>query len=81
MNLNEVVEEMGRPLPRLIGEDIELVIRGSEDLGAIRADASQMEQVIMNLAVKPETPCRRAGVCLSRRRMQNWTALITMCIR
>ena len=51
MNLNEVVEEMGRLLPRLIGEDIELVIRGAEDLGAIRADASQMEQVIMNLAV------------------------------
>jgi PAS domain S-box-containing protein len=51
MNLNDVVEEMGRLLPRLIGEDIELVIRRSEDLGAIRADASQMEQVIMNLAV------------------------------
>jgi two-component system cell cycle sensor histidine kinase/response regulator CckA len=51
MNLNEVVEEMGRLLPRLIGEDVELVIRGAADLGAIRADASQMEQVIMNLAV------------------------------
>ena len=51
MNLNGVVEEMGKLLPRLIGEDIELVIRSSEDLGAIRADASQMEQVIMNLAV------------------------------
>jgi two-component system cell cycle sensor histidine kinase/response regulator CckA len=51
INLNGVVEEMGKLLPRLIGEDIELVIRGSEDLGAIRADASQMEQVIMNLAV------------------------------
>jgi len=51
MNLNEVVEEMGRLLPRLIGEDIELVIRSADDLGAIRADASQMEQVIMNLAV------------------------------
>jgi PAS domain S-box-containing protein len=51
MNLNDVVEEMGRLLPRLIGEDIELVIRCSEDLGAIRADGSQMEQVIMNLAV------------------------------
>src|SRR5216684_485598 len=51
MNLNDVVEEMGKLLPRLIGEDIELVIRCSEDLGAIRADGSQMEQVIMNLAV------------------------------
>src|ERR1700675_4160189 len=55
MNLNDVVEDMGRLLPSLIGEDlgedIELVIRSSEDLGAIRADGSQMEQVVMNLAV------------------------------
>ncbi|HUE55371.1 MAG TPA: PAS domain S-box protein [Candidatus Udaeobacter sp.] len=51
MNLNDVVEDMGKLLPRLIGEDVELVIRTSADLGAIRADAGQMEQVIMNLAV------------------------------
>src|SRR5580692_6562782 len=51
MNLNGVVEEMGKLIPRLIGEDVELVIRTSSDLGTIRADASQMEQVIMNLAV------------------------------
>jgi CheY-like chemotaxis protein len=51
MNLNSVVEDMGKLLPRLIGEDIELVVRTSENLGAIRADAGQMEQVIMNLAV------------------------------
>jgi two-component system cell cycle sensor histidine kinase/response regulator CckA len=51
MNLNVVVDDMGRLLPRMIGEDVELLIRTTEDLGAIRADASQMEQVIMNLAV------------------------------
>jgi len=51
MNLNDVVDDMGGLLPRMIGEDVELVIRISQDLGAIRADASQMEQVIMNLAV------------------------------
>jgi PAS domain S-box-containing protein len=51
MNLNGVVEDMGKLLPRLIGEDIELAIRTEADLGAIRADASQMEQIIMNLAV------------------------------
>jgi len=51
MNLNAVVDEMGNLLPRLIGEDIELVVRSSSDLGTIRADASQMEQIIMNLAV------------------------------
>jgi two-component system cell cycle sensor histidine kinase/response regulator CckA len=51
MNLNGVVDDMGKLLPRLIGEDIDLGIRTASDLGAIRADASQMEQIIMNLAV------------------------------
>ncbi len=51
MNLNGVVEDMGKLLPRLIGEDVELRIRTTLDLGTIRADASQMEQIIMNLAV------------------------------
>jgi len=61
MNLNDVVGDMGRLLPRLIGEDIELVIRTSEDLGAIRADASQMEQVIMNLAVNARDAMPEGG--------------------
>jgi two-component system, cell cycle sensor histidine kinase and response regulator CckA len=51
MNLNTIVEELGKLIPRLIGEDIELVFRLAPDLGAIRADASQMEQIVMNLAV------------------------------
>jgi hypothetical protein len=61
MNLNDVVEEMGRLLPRLIGEDVELVIRRAEDLGTIRADASQMEQVIMNLAVNARDAMPNGG--------------------
>jgi len=51
INVNSIVEEMGKLLPRLIGEDIELVVRADPELGTIRADASQMEQIIMNLAV------------------------------
>jgi len=51
MNVNGVVEEICKLLPRLIGEDVELILRTSADLGVIRADASQMEQIIMNLAV------------------------------
>ena len=51
MNLNGIVQDMGNLLPRMIGEDVELIIRPSATLGTIRADASQMEQVIMNLAV------------------------------
>jgi two-component system, cell cycle sensor histidine kinase and response regulator CckA len=61
MNLNVVVEEMGKLIPRLIGENIELIIRTSHDLGTIRADASQMEQVIMNLAVNARDAMPNGG--------------------
>ena len=61
MNLNEVVDDMGKLLPRLIGEDVELVIRTTKDLGAVRADAGQMEQVIMNLAVNARDAMPNGG--------------------
>lgn len=61
MNLNEVVEDMGRLLPRLIGEDIELEIRTAKNLGALKADASQMEQVIMNLVVNARDAMPEGG--------------------
>jgi len=61
INMNSIVEEMGKLLPRLIGEDIELVIRTDEDLGTIRADASQMEQVLMNLAVNARDAMPNGG--------------------
>jgi PAS domain S-box-containing protein len=61
INLNDVVGEMGKLLPRLIGEDIELVLRTAPDLGNIRADAGQMEQVIMNLAVNSRDAMPRGG--------------------
>jgi two-component system cell cycle sensor histidine kinase/response regulator CckA len=64
MNVNGVVEEMGKLLPRLIGEDIELILRTSADLGVIRADASQMEQVIMNLAVNARDAMPAGGKLL-----------------
>jgi two-component system cell cycle sensor histidine kinase/response regulator CckA len=61
INLNTIVEEMGKLLPRLIGEDIELIVRADEELGTIRADASQMEQIIMNLAVNARDAMPNGG--------------------
>jgi two-component system cell cycle sensor histidine kinase/response regulator CckA len=51
LNLNVIVEDMTRMLPRLLGEDIELEVSLDPALGAVKADQSQIEQVIMNLAV------------------------------
>jgi two-component system cell cycle sensor histidine kinase/response regulator CckA len=51
LNLNTIVSEMNRMLPRLIGEDIELVIELCPDLGQVKADSGQIEQIIANLVV------------------------------
>jgi CheY-like chemotaxis protein len=46
-----VVGNVEQLLRRLIGEDVELETILASDLGAVRADAVQLEQVLMNLAV------------------------------
>ena len=51
LDVGEVVGDLGSLLTRLIGEDIELVIRVPEGLGRVRIDPGQLEQVMMNLAV------------------------------
>ena len=51
LDLNGVVTENLKMLTRVIGEDIDLVMVPAPGLGTVRADAGQIEQVIMNLAV------------------------------
>ncbi len=51
LDLNAVVSGIGRMLRRTIGEDVTLVTRLAPDLGRVRADPVQMEQVVLNLAV------------------------------
>ncbi len=51
VDLNATVSTIARMLRRTIGEDIDLLTLLAPDLGAVRADPVQMEQVILNLAV------------------------------
>ncbi len=51
LDLNKVVANMEKLLRRLIGEDIRLETSLAKDLGVVRADPIQIEQVLMNLAV------------------------------
>jgi two-component system cell cycle sensor histidine kinase/response regulator CckA len=51
VNLNSIVMDNNKMLRRLIGEDIELIHVLDPNLGVIKADPGQIEQVIMNLAV------------------------------
>jgi PAS domain S-box-containing protein len=51
LNVIDVVGDLENMLQRVLGEDVELEARCAADLGNIRADQGQLEQVILNLAV------------------------------
>ncbi len=51
LDLNDLIINLDKMLRRLIGENIEFVILPQQDLWIVKADASQMEQVVTNLAV------------------------------
>jgi PAS domain S-box-containing protein len=51
VDLNVVIDGMGRMLRRVIGEDLELKIVQAPGIGRVKADPGQLEQVIMNLVV------------------------------
>jgi PAS domain S-box-containing protein len=61
LDLNAVVGNVDRLLRRLIGEDVELITVLSPDLGRIKADPGQVEQVIMNLAVNARDAMPKGG--------------------
>jgi len=51
VQLPNVVSEVSHLLKRLLGETVELVVKHGRNLGPVRADPGQLEQVIVNLAV------------------------------
>ncbi len=61
VDLNSVVTENVKMLTRLIGEDIDLVMVPGTDIGAVKADPGQIEQVIMNLAVNARDAMPHGG--------------------
>jgi PAS domain S-box-containing protein len=64
LDLNTVVQELERMLPRLIGEHIQVSLKRDKNLGRIQADPVQLEQIIINLATNARDAMRKGGKLL-----------------
>jgi two-component system cell cycle sensor histidine kinase/response regulator CckA len=61
LDLNHVLKEISKMLPRLIGEDIQLTIVHGRNLGWVKADPLQIEQIVMNLAANARDAMPEGG--------------------
>ena len=61
LQLPDIVSDITQMLRRLIGEKIQLQVSHDRDLGAVRADPTQVEQVIVNLVVNARDAMQEAS--------------------
>jgi PAS domain S-box-containing protein len=61
LNLNTIVTDLGKMLPKLLGEDIAVTTELDSSLQSVKVDHGQMEQVVMNLAVNARDAMPRGG--------------------
>lgn len=66
LDITDVLAELSNLIRRLIGENIELKMQHGRDLGHLRADQGQLEQVLINLAVNARDAMANGGILTIR---------------
>jgi CheY-like chemotaxis protein len=61
LDLNSILRDIAKMLPRMVGEDIELAIDTQSELGKVKLDPVQVEQVVMNLAANARDAMPQGG--------------------
>ena len=61
LDLGTLVTDFAKMLPRVLTEDIAVVIEGAPELGQVKADPGQIEQILMNLAVNARDAMPEGG--------------------
>ncbi len=61
LDLNAVIDGVAKMLRRLVGEDVEMTVVNALDLGTVKADPGQVEQVLMNLVVNARDAMSKGG--------------------
>ncbi len=66
LDLTDVLAELSNLIRRLIGENIQMKMQHGRDIGLVRADQGQLEQVIINLAVNARDAMKDGGILTIR---------------
>ena len=78
LQLPDVVSEVSQLLKRLMGDKIEFTVRHDRELGPVRADPQQLEQVIINLAVNARDAMQAHA---AKKGQQDWQGRLTLATR
>jgi len=78
LDLNEVMTHLQGMLAQLIGEDVELIWSPADDPGMIEADAGQIAQILLNLAINARDAMPRGGMLVIQTRNLESSVLLSV---